>query len=372
MPRTRLWIGNDQYGAGGTTGSFSAPGNWRSISVRNPTYRWTAYGGGTAGSYYLELAGGGDPSIAQPDGVEYYGTALTYQADRTTLTANKWGYGSVGGFSTVIIHVGGGDPDAADVDAVGLIDLPDAGDTLLLSAESEDDMATNLDRSATTYAALKVIEGCAVAVGSATHPLRLTLSGSVQWHNRKVGYLDLRASAIDVEVEQTAGAGAGGRGLWLIGSALGTLDIHGGQVGVGWTAGQTASVDVARVMGSASVWIADGVTLSEYRQTGGSDCRVLCACDDVQVYGGRLTIDGSGVIASATVKGGIVLLQTTGDVTALVIDDGVVDTTGCAHEREITSCTHNGGELRVDPSVVSIPTYVLPTRPSVIAVRAAS
>lgn len=372
MARARLWIGSNQYGTTDTTGDFAQAVNWRSISVRNPTYRWTAYGGGTSGSFYLELAAGGDPSIAQPDGVEFRGAALTYQADHTTLTTGKWSYGSVGGFSTVVVFVGGSDPDGYELDAIGLIDLPEAGDTLMLSRESEEAMTANLDRSATTYDKLLVLEGCDVVVGTSTAPLRLTLSGGVAWAGRGIGYLDLRASAVEVEVEQTAGAGSGARGLYLIGSALTAVEVHGGQVGIGWTAGQTASVDAVRVAGtSASVWVSSGVTLGEYYQAGGSDCRVLCACDDLVMLQGRLLIDGSGVIAEATVRGGLLTLQTTGDVTLLTIVDGVVDTLGCAALREITTCVQHGGTLRVDPAIVTIGTYTLPSRPIAIGIVAA-
>ena len=57
------------------TSDFEDPTNWNKLSLVNSTYKWTASASGT-NEYYLELAGGGDPGISQPDNVYESGSAI--------------------------------------------------------------------------------------------------------------------------------------------------------------------------------------------------------------------------------------------------------------------------------------------------------
>ena len=55
---------------GATAGKVDQAKNWDRLSIVNPTFRWTLSASGTD-EYYLELAGGGDPGIAEkPDFVQ--------------------------------------------------------------------------------------------------------------------------------------------------------------------------------------------------------------------------------------------------------------------------------------------------------------
>ena len=82
-------------------------------------YKWTAGGGGT-NEYYVELAGGGDPGLSEPDEVRIDGVAAT-SGTVDSLAAGEWDYADSDalGYSTIYVRLtGGGDPDAEDDGAI--------------------------------------------------------------------------------------------------------------------------------------------------------------------------------------------------------------------------------------------------------------
>ncbi|KKL25533.1 hypothetical protein LCGC14_2404320, partial [marine sediment metagenome] len=88
-------------------------------SLVNSTYRWIAGGGGT-GEFYVELLGGGDPSLAKPDFVEENG-AIIPEETVDSLSASSWDYGDSDtlGFSTVYVRLSDdADPDSKADDYV--------------------------------------------------------------------------------------------------------------------------------------------------------------------------------------------------------------------------------------------------------------
>jgi hypothetical protein len=106
------------------------------ISIRNGTYQWTLSGSGTS-EYYLELNGGGDPSIANfsTSGAVYEDGEALVEGTAGSLTAGQTDYADNDtlGFSTVYVRLSDStDPDTKAVDFVELgyqsatnqIDLP--------------------------------------------------------------------------------------------------------------------------------------------------------------------------------------------------------------------------------------------------------
>jgi hypothetical protein len=76
-------------------------------------YKWTAGGGGTA-EYYLELAGGGDPGLSEPDEVRIIGVTAT-PGTVDNLDAGEWDYADSDGlgYSTIYVRLADDtDPDA--------------------------------------------------------------------------------------------------------------------------------------------------------------------------------------------------------------------------------------------------------------------
>ena len=99
------------------------------LSVVNAAYKWTLSASGTT-EYYLDLIGGGDPSIAQPVSLRMDGTTRT-EATMGSLAAGEWDYGDNDtlGFSTVYVRLDdGADPDSKADDFV-MINVPDDDQT---------------------------------------------------------------------------------------------------------------------------------------------------------------------------------------------------------------------------------------------------
>jgi len=85
--------------------------------LTSDAYKWTASGSGT-NEYYVELAGGGDPSFtAQPDFILMDNKKLT-EGTVGSLNNHEWDYGDNDtlGYSTVYIRDNSGDPDSSGVD----------------------------------------------------------------------------------------------------------------------------------------------------------------------------------------------------------------------------------------------------------------
>lgn len=91
------------------------------ISARNSALRWIASGSGT-GEFYVELIGGGDPSISpEPDAVYEGGTSIA-NGVMGSLNASEWDYGDNDtlGYSTIYVRQDDdSDPDTEAVDHIG-------------------------------------------------------------------------------------------------------------------------------------------------------------------------------------------------------------------------------------------------------------
>ncbi len=85
------------------------------FSIVNSIYQWTASGSGTS-EYYLELSGGGDPSVGSLADVIEDGSVMT-EATVGSLSAGEWDFGDNDalGFNTIYVRLAdGADPDTKD------------------------------------------------------------------------------------------------------------------------------------------------------------------------------------------------------------------------------------------------------------------
>lgn len=106
------------------TASNNNGGGTRWVSLVNATYKWTASGSGT-NEYYVELAGGGDPGLTEPNNVTTDGT---YEIDTNgamgSLNAGEWDWGDNDalGYSTVYVRLDDdADPDNKNTDFVSMV-----------------------------------------------------------------------------------------------------------------------------------------------------------------------------------------------------------------------------------------------------------
>jgi len=83
--------------------------------LSSATYKWTASGSGT-NEYYVELTGGGDPSLTEPPYLLLEDSIIT-AGTLGSLTDHQWAYGDNDtlGYSTIYIRDDSGDPDTTSV-----------------------------------------------------------------------------------------------------------------------------------------------------------------------------------------------------------------------------------------------------------------
>ena len=343
-------------------GDYADALNWARITLRSAAYQWTASGSGT-NEYYAELAGGGDPGFtAQPDYVQINGSNAT-EGTAGSLAAGEWDYADNDtlGFSTVYVRLSDGtDPDSKALDYVTYRQYPRATDHVRIPAGTAA-ITESLDQSAVAIGDFIVEPGYSGYFGSSTAYFRIDPNYfRFEGEGQTASYIDLFTAAISPEVHNTASAAAGQRGLYLLGSAISTLNVVKGKVGFAWRAGETGTATTARVgfktsrAGDASLWIGSGVTLTTFQQTGGDNV-LACAATTVQTYGGILTTIEDGAITTMTASGGTIYPGSTGTITTLNAEKGVVvDFTRSTASRTVTTLKENYSDIRFDPAVVTI------------------
>ena len=183
-----------------------------------------------------------------------------------------------------------------------------------------------------------------------------------------IAYIDLQASAIAPQVFNAASAPSSSRGLYLIGSALTTLNVEGGAVGVAFRSGETATVATIRCAGStADLGVGSGTSLTTFYQTAGNSI-IHCAATTVSSYGGTLKTTEAGAITTVNVKGGIAYLESTGTITTLNADGGTTNMLNSGAARTVTTLSQNpppGGisQMYYDPNIVTVTNLSAPTNP---------
>lgn len=91
-------------------------------SIRTAALKWTASVAGGAGVFYVELAAGGNPTLAEPSMVRAGGVDLSLASAVAALPAGSYWYGDGDtlGFSTVYVHLA--DDSDPDSKAVGYVE----------------------------------------------------------------------------------------------------------------------------------------------------------------------------------------------------------------------------------------------------------
>ena len=200
---------------------------WLPTGLVNATYQWTATA--NPSEYYVELAGGGDPGLTEPQQVrEDSTTYLT--AGTPALAAGEWAWGDGGGgFNTIIVRLtDSADPDSKSADflqAYDFLDLLDprigqnasditALDVRLTSAESTVGGHTTsiganasaisvLDATVTSHAGL--ISANAGDVTTLNSSLAIT-DGNVSTNTSNIGTntADIAAAQADITANASA------------------------------------------------------------------------------------------------------------------------------------------------------------------------
>lgn len=224
-------------------------------------------------------------------------------------------------------------------------------------------ITSGLDQSAVTLGDFIVEPGYSAAIASASANLKIVCTRFI-YHGTGLAYIDIQGSTIAPQIHATASAQTGKRGLYLIGSAMTTLNVMSGSVGVAQRFGETSTVATVRCVGSnASVWCGAGTSLTTFYQDAGNSV-IRCAATTVTCHGGTITTQESGAITTLDMDAGTVKPQSTGTITTVTCDGGELDFTGSSAARTVTNLRLNPpGTLKYGPAYVTITNWTAPSDP---------
>jgi hypothetical protein len=238
--------------------------------------------------------------------------------------------------------------------------VPGAGDTVRLIPGRGGSISSGLAATANILAAFIVERGCPWLIGSRTlGPLQIKTQ-RFEYAGTGESWFDLSSQAVDPRVMATASVTTGYRGLYLVGSALGVLDVIGGSVGVAVNPGETATLTTARVAGSGGdLWLGAGTSLTNLDQHDG-ECRLRCALAALSQMGGDLVSEETGAITAGTLLGGTFQANSTGTIAAITIDGGALDMLGSDAARIISALTFKRGTFNHNPQAVTVSAWSFP------------
>jgi hypothetical protein len=225
-----------------------------------------------------------------------------------------------------------------------------------------------LDQSAVWLGNITVESGYSQPIGNATNYLQVRANGTFEYSGTGLAYIDLGNSPLTAaNIYSSARAASGYRGLYLKASAITTLNVTDGQVGVAAQAFETSTITTIRAVGkNASVWTGAGCTLTTFSQIEG-DSILNCAATTVNVYGGTVRTRGVGAIGTLMVERGTVYPESSGTITTLNAHGGTVDFLGSGAARTLTNLNQNpGSTVKYDPASLTITNRNAPDAPIVI------
>jgi len=380
----KIWVGTDS----GNEGDWSVADNWKPISVRNATYKWTASGSGTA-EYYCELVGGGDPSLEDPVNVQLNGSNAT-EGTMGSLTAGQWDYGDNDtlGYSTIYVRTSDdADPDSKAVDYVTFTNIPIASDNVYLE-DSSQNVTAGFGQSAVTVASLNIAQSFTGTIGDSDDYLQIGATAVKIGHHEGPGTptgsalikLDLGAVQTAVKVYNTGTSSDSTKApVRILGAhTSNTLEVRKGKVAVEWETGdvgQFATITVGYTTAKLTdsyVYLGSGLTLATLDNRAGNTV-VRGTVTTVNIDAGTIRTEGTGTITTANVNGGNAEFNSTGTITTLVVNNGgTADFAKSAGARTISNLKLNaGGTLKHDPADTTITAWTEPDGPVILRASAA-
>jgi hypothetical protein len=224
-----------------------------------------------------------------------------------------------------------------------LFDAADSGDSV--------DLLYGLNQSAVAIADFRVFPGYVGDIGrfeqALGHYLRIDPDLFRHEGGGQLGMFDIGNAAIDVYINSVGRPIRGRYGCYIKGSAIATLRIVRGVVGVAPLDADTAIVTtlelgyVGNQASDAQVVVGLGVTLTTVNQSGG-DLELRCAATTVtNGKGSILRTEGSGAFTTINVLGDAIL-NSSGTITTLNVF-GRCDLTHVRTPRTITTTIMNPG-----------------------------
>ena len=233
---------------------------------------------------------------------------------------------------------------------------PGAGDDVRLVAENTQAIIGTLDQSAVALGDFIVEDGYSGTIGTSAADLQLD-PNRFEFAGSGVAYIDVSGAAISALITKTASAPVGKRGLYIKGSAIATLTVQNGTVGVATIHSTTATVTTAVASGSgADLWIGEGVTLTNLYVNDGT-VSLRSAATTINMFGGTLLTEEVGAITTINQYAGMSTLSSIGTITTLNHNGGIADLSQIGLARTVTTYSPQKGATLIDNPIVTITTH---------------
>jgi hypothetical protein len=231
--------------------------------------------------------------------------------------------------------------------------IPTTGDHVRLIAEYDGDILTNLDQSAVAIGDFVVENGNESDIGTIAGYLQID-PNLFEFSGDGTAFINLSGAAIPATVNNTRTPNDGERGLYLKGSAITTLSVQAGAVGLAVIQGDTATATSVRTISSeADLICGKGCTLTTAECLGGV-MRIRASLTTLNVYGGTVYIEEAAAVTTVNVYGGAVHHNSTGTVTTWNARGGTSDWLSFAGARTVTDVNiYRGAVLRLNKAAVT-------------------
>lgn len=185
-----------------------------------------------------------------------------------------------------------------------------------------------------------------------------------EWSGTGVALIDVSGAVIPANVFNSAtGVATGKRGLYLKGSAITTLNVTKGKVGLAVRDAETSAATTARCNGeNADLWLGAGVTLTTAECLKGV-LRLRCAATTLNIYGGTVYSEEIGTITTVNMYGGIFYPNSTGTITTINLLGGTLDFRKSGAARTVTTLNLKRGAswtIQLNKEAVTYTTIALP------------
>jgi hypothetical protein len=270
--------------------------------------------------------------------------------------------GALGDYATAANWLASGVPIAAD-------------DVEFAPRVSMNSVDAGLDQSAVAIDEFRVRAGFSGNLGDEDNYLQID-PDSFRFEGTGRSYIDLGAAAIEAFIQNTKAFSSSMHGLYLVGSAISTLFMDRGNVGLAALPGETSTVTTLNVgyvlnrTSDADITCGAGLTLTNYNQCAGK-ALLRCACTTAVIDAGKMQTEGAGALTTVTINDGTFFPNSSGTITTLNMNGGTVDLSMSTKPRTITTANLEGGTLIYDPDVVTITNFVQPTEPSKVTIVSA-
>mgnify|MGYP003139491456 FL=1 len=236
------------------------------------------------------------------------------------------------------------------------------------------------------FEGFSVEEGFANNIGGTDDAALTMLLSEDKVRLQGTGYitLDLKASAVAPAIYDTYAASAGSYGLKLAGTAMTTVNVYKGVVGIGVEPDDTTTSltnlnvnYISSQSGDSNVTIGSGVTISGHatnaiatvNMNGGVVTSKGADIATVTIGNGTLVLSDDAAISTAvTMNNGRIFHDSSGTVTLATLNGGTYDATRTANAKTISTLKINSGTFRRDPGDTTVTMFSNPDTPTELTV----